>query len=462
MRTWGTRIALLILVPSARTASLPALVALGALGFGGCGSKPASGGALMDEPDAGPDARQREDAGARDARPSDASVVTDSRQVADVGPPPPDPCVDAGTCPPGAWISVTPSAIDLVDALDCSNFGTKTVQVDPLHPGTVYTLFFCQGLWKSTDYGLTWTGPINTGANGTTAGDCAGGIAIPASMPPGTKVPTIYEACIRGDALGFWRSTNGGVDWTTYPVLPDGGVATAVNQQFYPPVVDPYDSAHLLMAGHEEDLLVESTNGGESWTAVTTDPKMSNPGGTGGPEFVDTGDPATTRTTWLWLASATNLGVGTWRTTSGGGAWTQVDLNEHTNGANGTSLTYQPDNTSGILYMAGLYAGDWSGVLRSEDYGQTWQETGLNAAEAVVFGTKKNIYAMYGWAIGAGAMVDPTLEVGAQPGTGTWTMPATPGAMTQGPAEAAVTFDGTHSIVIVANYNAGLWRYVEP
>jgi hypothetical protein len=34
--------------------------------------------------------------------------------------------------------------------------------------------------------------------------------------------------------------------------------------------------------------------------------------------------------------------------------------------------------------------------------------------------------------------------------------------MTQGPGQVAVTNDGTNSIVVVANYNAGLWRYVEP
>jgi hypothetical protein len=34
--------------------------------------------------------------------------------------------------------------------------------------------------------------------------------------------------------------------------------------------------------------------------------------------------------------------------------------------------------------------------------------------------------------------------------------------MSQGPATIAVTFDGTHSVIVTANYNAGLWLYVEP
>jgi len=34
--------------------------------------------------------------------------------------------------------------------------------------------------------------------------------------------------------------------------------------------------------------------------------------------------------------------------------------------------------------------------------------------------------------------------------------------MSQGPAQAAVTSDGIHRIVVTANWNAGIWRYVEP
>ena len=112
--------------------------------------------------------------------------------------------------------------------------------------------------------------------------------------------------------------------------------------------------------------------------------------------------------------------------------------------------------------MAGVYSSLGSGVLRSSDYGVTWTNEGQNAPEAVVFGTAKNVYAMYGWGIGAGQTVNPTLQVAAQPGSAGWTMPTTPSTMSQGPAESAVTSDGTHDVVLIANYNAGLWRFVEP
>ena len=90
------------------------------------------------------------------------------------------------------------------------------------------------------------------------------------------SVPTIYESCIRGTGTGFWKSVDGGVNWTRYFVAPSG----ASRQDYYPPVVDPYDENHLLMAGHEQDSLVESIDGGQHWTAVSIDGRMLQNGGT--------------------------------------------------------------------------------------------------------------------------------------------------------------------------------------
>src|SRR5713226_4079112 len=53
----------------------------------------------------------------------------------------------------GTWINVTPSVVNLIGVLACGNYGSETVQVDPMHPSNLYTEFNCQGIWKSTDYG---------------------------------------------------------------------------------------------------------------------------------------------------------------------------------------------------------------------------------------------------------------------------------------------------------------------
>jgi hypothetical protein len=362
----------------------------------------------------------------------------------------------APTPPPralGTWINVTPSSVDLNAALSCSNYGTATVQVDPIHPSNLYTEFNCQGIWKSTDYGATWTGPINTGTNGALVTDCAGGITISPSSTPG-DVPTVYESCIRGTVIGFWKSVDGGVNWTHYFIAPSG----ASRQDYYPPVVDPYNAKHLLMCGHEQDYLVESVDGGHSWTKVSVANGMLEPSGTGSIFFINTGNASTTHGTWLWIAQGSGGLYGTWRTTNSGASWVQVDKNEH---PHGSSQIYQPDS-KGLVYMAGNYSALGPGVLRSTDYGQTWSHLGIATEETVVVGTSKNVYSMHGWAVGPGGSVEPAFELSAQPGTGHWIAPGTPAGLTQGAGQISVVNDGIHNILVGAMWNSGVWRYIEP
>jgi hypothetical protein len=432
----------------------------GAGGTGGTGGTGGAGGATGVDANSSPGIDTGTSMGESDSTTPEAAAVMRA----------PDPCIAAGNCSPGTWIDVTPTSVNLTTG-DCSNYGTKAVQVDPVRAQDVYTEFNCQGIWKSTDYGQTWNGPINTGSNGTLVGDCAAAITIarPSDDLDASTAPVLFESCIRGNGTGFWKSTNGGVDWTSYNVLPDGGMANDNNQQFYSPAVDPYDGNHLLMAGHAVDLTVESTDGGQTWTNVTMAPGMiSGNGGTGGINFINTGVASTTRNTWLWIAagiSTTPAGVGTvgtWLTTNGGTTWTNVDENQHTSGSMHSEFYQGPPYTSGVIFMAGGNSALGPGVLRSADFGQTWTHVGQNEQEAIVIGTSTTLYSMYGWASGPGSMIAPLLETAPLPGTGTWISPATPAAMLQGPGQAGVTNDGTQNIVIVANYNAGLWRYVEP
>jgi fibronectin type 3 domain-containing protein len=354
----------------------------------------------------------------------------------------------------GTWINVTPADVDLTNNL-CGNGGTQSVEADPSNPSNLYAEFNCQGIWKSTDYGATWTGPINTGRNAATVSDCVGGITVSPSGGPGppARGPTIYQACIAGSGEGFWTSVDGGVNWTKRLVAPG-----LLRQDYYAPLVDPYDENHLIMAGHEHDSIVESVNGGKNWTAVPLDNGMLTNGRTGFVFFINTGDAATTRGTWLWIGEQSGGLNGTWRTSDGGTTWVQVDKNEHPPGA---AQIYQPDS-NGVVFMAGSNSILGQGVLRSADYGQTWTHVGLTNAESVVIGTPKNVYSMFGFPAGPGGTFDSSFEVGAQPGNGTWVAPGTPAGLNQGAAQISSVNDGTNNILIGAMWNSGLWRYVEP
>jgi hypothetical protein len=349
----------------------------------------------------------------------------------------------------GIWIDVTPREVDLVNRLSCDNYGSITMVADPARPSDLFTQFHCQGVWKSVDYGLTWSGPINTGHGGAGASG-AGGLAI--ARGPDGQPPILYSAGIRGTGVGFWKSTDGGVSWTNYRVAPGGD-----RQDFYPPVVNPHDPNHLLMTGHQSSLIVQSLDGGQSWSEVPIADGMRHSGGTGFIFFIDTGRAETTTDTWIWTAEATTeRKIGTWRTRDRGRTWTRVDSNEH---PHGQMQIYQPDN-GGIVFMPGYHSDLGAGVLRSTDYGETWTRVGIAMDQAAVFGTAKRVYATYAWACGA-CLLDPALQSAPKPGISGWARMSTPPEMAIGPAQAATVFDGTNYIILTANWRGGLWRFVE-
>jgi hypothetical protein len=212
------------------------------------------------------------------------------------------------------------------------------------------------------------------------------------------------------------------------------------------------------MAGHEHDSIVESSDGGQRWTAVPLNNGMLTNGRTGFVFFINTGNAATTRGTWLWIGEQSGGLNGTWRTANGGATWVQVDGNEH---PLGSAQIFQPDN-NGVVLMAGSNSTLGQGVLRSADYGQTWTHVGLINNESVVFGTSKNVYAMFGFSAGPGATFDSSLEVATEPGDGTWVAPGNPAGLTQGAAQVSGVNDGTNNVLVGAMWNSGLWRYVEP
>ncbi|HEY2782431.1 MAG TPA: hypothetical protein VGI90_16735, partial [Steroidobacteraceae bacterium] len=72
------------------------------------------------------------------------------------------------------------------------------------------------------------------------------------------------------------------------------------------------------------------------------------------------------------------------------------------------------------------------------------------------------VYSMFGFPAGPGGSFDPSFELAAQPGNGTWVAPGTPAGLTQGVAQISAVNDGSNNILVGAMWNSGLWRYVEP
>jgi hypothetical protein len=351
----------------------------------------------------------------------------------------------------GTWVNVTPANASPTGSFACGNYGDLSVGADPNNQSNIYIQYNCQGVWKSTDYGQTWTGPINTGVNGPAAGDCAGNITL-ASAGAGNP-PIIYEACIRsgstpGANIGLWKSVNGGVDWTHINIP----VAPSDRQDIYAVVVDPYNPNHIVCPAHEYNGLYESHDGGTTWSSMNLAGGMLQSGGTAEIFFIDTGNAATTATTFLYQAQGSGGGIGTWRTTNDGASWTKVDSNEHPHGA---GQIYQPDS-NGTVYAAGIYSALGWGVLKSTDYGVTWTHVGNTGQTAIVWGTPNAIYS--GMCCGGA----PGFQFNLPPGSSNWYNPTQPAGMAaSGPGQSVTVFDGVNYVTIIASWQSGTWRLVE-
>jgi hypothetical protein len=343
---------------------------------------------------------------------------------------PADPCVASGTCPPGVWVNVTPSAMPAAVLRPTMNaFGPGTIVGDPARPSDLYVGGSSAGLWKSSDYGNTWT-LLNT-----TLPDTPRGVVIAVA---GTSPATIW-------ASGYntiYKSIDGGATFAK----------TDLSVSLYSMKVDPHDTTHLISGLHEADGIVESTDGGASW-------KMVGGAGfpTGGvswyPDFVETGDASARKT---WFAIAQN-GASAVMTSDGGATWSVPSGLDGLQHPHGNSQLYQSGSS---LFVAGIN-GPGQGVYRSTDRGGHFARVDSGQTpEAIVWGTSKNVYAMYAWAC-SGCNLGPRFESAPMAGT-TWAPVATPNELQIGPNSVVVTSDNTgRSIFVALMWDQGLWRYVE-
>jgi hypothetical protein len=352
----------------------------------------------------------------------------------------------ARVVPTGAfdtWTNVTPSGIDLTQS-NPDNFGIQDVLADPARPGDFYAFTCYQGVWKSSDYGQTWSkvsnGTLPAGKHWSAA------IDKDSSRNPG-RPPALWTLSGNSGVFGVFKSTDGGSSWTHY------SLPVSLGQDGYSLDVDPYDSNHLLLGFHESAGLAESTDGGATWNPVALASGMAA-GQSWYPFFIDTGTATGTRGTWLLLPQPTGGLIGTWRTANAGTTWARVETNEH---PHGNAQIFQ---ANGVVFMGGVYGsgGGNGGVYRSTDLGATWLHVGNLRESAIVYGTSRKIYAQYAWA-NSGGVSQSFSQRADYPGT-TWT--DWPLTMSNGPKRAGVSFDGTHSVIVGGNWLAGMWRYVEP
>lgn len=246
------------------------------------------------------------------------------------------------------WTNITPpvagEGVAPVDAMvPPASYGCTWVAGNPQRPNEIWCCVDQLGLWKSTNYGVpgSWTGgqisPPN-GGNTTTYFDAPFQI----QWDPNNPLHGYCTQGVRGNTMGFWRTFDGGLTWEKPAgfISATAALGTSDVTRFS---TAPGDFNHIILSSHSAWTgytnagVLESTDGGDTWT--TTPPGATTwPSGTQPPHFLY--DPATSQGDLNTRLVGTN-GNGMWRTTNAGVLWTQVSTADSVHG--GQSILYLPD-----------------------------------------------------------------------------------------------------------------------
>jgi photosystem II stability/assembly factor-like uncharacterized protein len=244
---------------------------------------------------------------------------------------------------------------------------TKSAAGVPGQPNVFYIGVCNGGVWKTTDFGRTWTPIFDHEDTGS-----IGSIAIAPSDPNIIYVGS-GEGLHRPDLSvgdGIYKSTDAGKTWT-HLGLRDG-------QQIPQIAVDPHDPDRLFVAvlGHPygpnpERGIYRSTDGGQTFQKVLY--KDENTGGSdvaidpSNPDIVYAGLWEAREGPWENAAwSGTDGGL--FKSTDGGNTWQKL-----TNGlppVTQVNIAIAPSRPSRIF--ASVASGRSTGIYRSDDSGATW------------------------------------------------------------------------------------------
>jgi hypothetical protein len=271
---------------------------------------------------------------------------------------------DAPKLTPGTWTQINPASLVFGHNTASHNqdIFTQGMALDPCNPATIY---FCvcanpvtgntgsmPGLYRTTNAGSTWTrlgpfdGPINV------------------RVDPKDPKHLYVNQGVRGNAIGFWVSNDGGATFKQPQGFLDA--AAKVNDtDVYHIDVDPTDFNHLLLSFHyywhygDTAGVFESFDGGASFTVHDPIPGLHGAGGYGVFFLFNPALGIGNAKTWLFGSQ----GAGYYRTTDAGTTWTKVSDNNMEHG--GGQIYY---TKTGTLYSAGIPR-----LMKSTDNGATWQ-----------------------------------------------------------------------------------------
>jgi photosystem II stability/assembly factor-like uncharacterized protein len=234
------------------------------------------------------------------------------------------------------------------------------------------------GVWKSTNYGVSWTNITDHALPGSS--DSIGAIAVAPSNPKVIYIGT-GESDIRGDVItgdGVFRSDDAGKHWHAAGLADTHTISGIVVDPHNPDVVYASSMGHVFTSNPERGVF-KSTDGGKTWSKIFyVDDK------TGVIDLVmDPGNPQVLYASmWQayrapWALYDGGPGSGLYKSTDGGAHWTEISHNsgfaQGVLGRIGVAVT--AGNPQVVYAIAQAKHG---GVFRSDDGGGSWHRVNSN------------------------------------------------------------------------------------
>ncbi len=272
------------------------------------------------------------------------------------------------------------------------NIGARanTVAVHPHNENVIYTGFSSGGVWKTTDGGANWI-PVFDDQLWPSIGDIEIDPNDPETVYVGTGDPNISFYPMLGD--GVYKSTNGGATWTNIGLQQQRVISKIVLHPSDPNIIFAA-SMGLPFVRDNNRGLYRTTDGGASWQQVLF---ISDQAGVTD-VVMDPFDPNVLYASG-WDRVRNNQesvisgpGAKVFKSTDGGSTWTMLttDLPQGNLGRTGLAIS---KNTPGLLCV--MYVGTnshLSAIYRSTNGGANWSQVGINGVESALGG--------FGWYFG--------------------------------------------------------------
>ncbi len=240
--------------------------------------------------------------------------------------------------------------------------------------GTFYLGASGGGVWKTTDYGESWSNVSDGYFETPSIGDIAVSQSDPNILFVGTGTDGLRSNIIAGK--GVYKSVNGGDSWEAVGLEKTGHIGAVE--------IDPRSNNTVWVAAigqafnpNPERGVYKTTDGGQSWQRVLY--KSAAVGFSdlellpGNPDVVFATAWRAERKPWTIISGGTQEDGGLYKSVDGGANWRRITTGLPQGTIGKMDLAISPADSS-IVYLLVEAPGDEGGLYRSTDQGESFEQ----------------------------------------------------------------------------------------